>query len=224
MNVSRPAADAWDQEYRRGRYHDEPPVAFVEEILAAARKADIDSGLYVGCGNGRNLLPLVDGGIDLLGLDVSAEAVRQLADRRPDRAGRLVHGDLDALPSGSSWPLVVGIQVFQHGNRAQTHRHLRAAQQRVAPAGHMCVRVNAVGTDVWPAHEVVEREPDGEFTVRYTAGPKRGLDIHFFSAAELDRLFEGWSPVLPLRQHRTERITPGLGQWTQWEAIWRRPA
>ncbi|SBT42684.1 class I SAM-dependent methyltransferase [Micromonospora narathiwatensis] len=222
MNVPRSAAHVWDEEYRRGRYRDEPPVAFVADILAAAARTGATNGLYVGCGNGRNLMPLVDGGLDLLGLDISAEAVRQLADRRPDRAGRLRQGDLDSLPAGETWPLVIAIQVFQHGNREQAHRQVRAAQRRVAPDGLICVRVNAVGTDVWPAHEVVERAPDGGFTVRYTAGPKRGLDIHFFSHAELDQLFAEWAPVLPLRPHRTERDTPGTGQWTQWEAIWRR--
>ncbi|MFG3684808.1 methyltransferase [Micromonospora sp. NPDC047740] len=224
MSATRSAAQAWDEEYRRGRYQDEPPVAFVADILAAARRKGATDGLYVGCGNGRNLLPLVDGGLDLLGLDISAEAVCQLADRRPDRAGRLRHGDLDSLPPGATWPLVIGIQVFQHGDRGQAHRQVRAAQRRVAAGGLICVRVNAVGTDVWPAHDVVERAPDGGFTVRYTAGPKRGLDIHFFSAAELDQLFAGWTPVLPARPQRTERDTPGTGQWTQWEAIWRRPA
>ncbi|MET7808879.1 hypothetical protein [Micromonospora chersina] len=63
--------------------------------------------------------------MDVLGLDVSDAAVHQLAQRRPDRADRLWHGDLDSLPAGDTWPLVIGIQVFQHGNREQAHRHVR---------------------------------------------------------------------------------------------------
>jgi hypothetical protein len=43
--------------------------------------------------------------------------------------------------------------------------------------------VNAVGADVALAHEVVERAPGDGFTVRYLAGPKRGLDIYFFAEA-----------------------------------------
>jgi hypothetical protein len=43
--------------------------------------------------------------------------------------------------------------------------------------------VNAVGTNVALTHEVVERAPGDGFTVRYLAGPKRGLDIHFFAEA-----------------------------------------
>lgn len=224
MNVARSAAEAWNDEYRRGRYADDPPVAFVDDILLTAAREGVTDGLYIGCGNGRNLLPLVDGGLDLLGLDISDEAIRQLARRRPDRAERLRHGDLQSLPTAATWPLVIGIQVFQHGNREQAHRHVRAAQQRVAPGGLLCVRVNATGTDVWPAHEVTERHPDGGFTVRYTAGPKTGLSIHFFSGDELHHLFDGWPEVLSIRADSTSRTPPAPGQWTQWEAIWRRPA
>jgi hypothetical protein len=131
--------------------------------------------------------------------------------------------DVESLLAGQAWPLVIGIQVFQHGNREQAHRHVRAAQQRVEPGGLFCLRVNATATDVWPAHEVMERTSDGGFTVRYTAGPKNGLNIHFFSADELHRLFQGWIPLLPIRADSTERTPPASGQWTQWEAIWRRP-
>ena len=64
------AAAAWDSEYAAGRYSGEPPVAFTGDILAAARQAGLTRGLYIGCGNGRNYLPLVAGGLDLTGVDL----------------------------------------------------------------------------------------------------------------------------------------------------------
>jgi Methyltransferase domain len=84
-------------------------------------------GLYIGCGNGRNYLPLVAGGLDLTGLDISSAAIAQLAARAPDRRDRLVVGDLSALPAQSEYPLLIGIQMFQHGDRAAAHAHIRAA-------------------------------------------------------------------------------------------------
>ena len=102
-------ATAWDAEYRGGRYRDEPPVAFTWDILAAARAAGHTAGLYIGCGNGRNYLPLVTGGLDLTGLDISAAAIAELAARAPERRHRLVHGDLGALPSPAAYPLVDGL-------------------------------------------------------------------------------------------------------------------
>jgi len=219
---SDPAA-AWDAEYAAGRYASDEPVAFTSDILGAARHAGVRRGLYVGCGNGRNYLPLVAGGLDLAGLDISAAAIAQLAGRAPDRRDRLVHGDLSALPAGAAYPMVIGIQVFQHGDRTAAHAHIRAAQDRLSPGGLFCLRVNATATDVWPRHEITERHPDGGFTVRYLTGPKQGLLIHFFAAAELSGLFAGaFTPVLSARLHQTRRDPPGPGQWSQWEAIWRK--
>ena len=42
------------------------------------RQRGLRHGLYVGCGNGRNLLPLLDAGLDLTGLDISRQAIAQL--------------------------------------------------------------------------------------------------------------------------------------------------
>lgn len=214
-------AASWDKEYAGGRYRDEPPVAFVADILAAAHRAGLTSGLYIGCGNGRNYEPLVRGGLDLTGLDISDVALRQLSARMPERRGSLVHGDLSALPQGTRYGVVIGIQVFQHGHAEAAHAHLAAARARVAPGGLMAVRVNAAGTDIAFAHRVTGRNDDG-VTIRYLDGPKAGLEIHFFGEVELRGLFAiGFEPVLPPRAQVTWRQPPGAGQWTQWEGIWR---
>jgi SAM-dependent methyltransferase len=220
-------AASWDAEYRNGRYVGEPPVPFVEEIVAAARARGLGAatGLYLGCGNGRNYLPLVARGLDLLGLDLSAIALAQLAERAPDQAGRLVCGDLSALPEDARFPIVIAIQVLQHGDEATTHRTVRQTMQRVAPGGLFCVRVNALGTEIEHDHDVRERGDDGRLTIRYRAGPKRGLDIHFFSEAELRGLIEDeFDPVGALQLVHTSRPPPRSGSWAQWEGIWVRRA
>jgi hypothetical protein len=88
---------------------------------------------------------------------------------------------------------------------ARVHAHIRAAQARVAGGGLFCLRVNATGTDIWPEHGVTERHLDGGLTVRYLAGPKRHLLIHFFSAAELGALFGSGSS----QSCSSDRNTPG---------------
>jgi SAM-dependent methyltransferase len=219
------AAAAWDVEYATGRYRGEPPLPFVADILVAARAHRLldDGGLYVGCGNGRNYLPLVAGGLDLIGLDVSATALAQLATKAPERSGRLIQGDLGALPAEATFPIAIGIQVFQHGDRATAHEHVRAAQRRLAPGGLFCLRVNAVGTELEYEHDVTESDSDQGFSVRYRAGPKAGLEVHFFAEVELAELFKGYVSVVGLRLVRTWRVPSERGQWSQWEAIWRKP-
>lgn len=213
----------WDEEYRRGRYLNEPPVEFVKDILDAVVCTDTaPRGLYIGCGNGRNYLPLIDAGVDLVGLDISHAAINQLHSRKPEIASRLICGDLDALPHDAVYPVVIGLQVFQHGSRDETHLHIDSAKERVADRGLFCIRVNAVGTDIEYDYELVEEDDDGGFTIRYLDGPKTGSLIHFFAEQELHALFSGWHEVLPLRLHRTWREPRHKGSWLQWEAIWQR--
>ena len=216
------AAAAWDAEYASGRYRHEPPVGFARDIIDAARSRNLARGLYIGCGNGRNFIPLSEAGLDLIGLDISARAVAQLRQRRPSTAGLIV-GDLSAVLPSARFELVIGIQVFQHGHRDQAHQHLTGAAARVAPGGLLCVRVNATETDVRHQHKRTETAGDGSFTIRYRSGPKTGLDIHFFTAAELERLTgDGFTAVLPPRLDSTPHAPPGRGQWSQGEAIWQR--
>ena len=218
------AEGSWDAEYRAGRYAEEAPVGFVQDILRCASAVELPTGrgLYIGCGNGRNYLPLVAGGLDLVGLDVSQVALEQLAGRAPERAGDLVHGDVESLPRGAEFSLVIGIQVFQHGREEEAHAHIAAALRRLVPGGLFCVRVNAVGTDLAHEYRVVERNDEGGFTVEYLRGPKAGLAIHFFAESELARLLSTLEPLLPVRIQATHREPPGEGRWLQWEGIWRR--
>lgn len=220
------AVRAWDAEYASGRYSGEPPEGFTEDIVAAAKDAGTDRGLYIGCGNGRNYIPLTEAGLDLTGLDISATAISQLADRLPGRRDRLVTGDLSALPPGQRFPLVVAIQVMQHGTRAQAHALLDQALAVVAPCGLFAIRVNAVGTDVHHGHEVTERDADGSFSVRYAEGPKDGMLVHFWAARELDAAVTaaGFAPVMALRPQATWRAQRIQGLWLQWEGIYRQAA
>jgi 2-polyprenyl-3-methyl-5-hydroxy-6-metoxy-1,4-benzoquinol methylase len=218
-------AQSWDAEYARGRYRDEAPVDFVRDVLAASLNKGIRHGLYIGCGNGRNYLPLVDGGLDLLGLDISGTAINQLLERTPARRDRLMQGDLGSLPASGLFDIVIGIQIFQHGNRSTCHRHIRNAQRHVSAGGLFAIRVNAAGTQVVIRHRTTEQETDGSFTVKYLDGPKAGLLIHFFAQRELAALFaRHFKPVLPLRLRSHERDTPPSSHWCQWEGIWQRVA
>lgn len=209
MNWLGAHAAAWDPQYSDGRYVGDPPEPFVAKILTAAGRLGLSRGLYVGCGNGRNILHMIDEGLDLRGIDISPEAIRQLKAARPDMSARFSHGEIDSLAPAETFQMVVG-QVFMFGSREQTHRHLNEAKRRVEPGGLLCLRANAVGTDVWPSHHVSESHDDGSFTVVYESGPKAGLSVHFFSRAELENLFSIGSRYLALRSVHACG-TPGLG-------------
>jgi SAM-dependent methyltransferase len=219
------AATFWDAEFSNGRYVDAAPIGFATEIVAAAHEAGTTTGLYVGCGNGRNYRALIDGGLDLIGLDVSPVAIAQLADRLPDRRDRLVVGDLSALPAGETYDLVVAIQVLHHGDRAQARALLADTVARVAPGGMFAIGIETVGTDVFGEHTVLERADDGSYTARYIK-PYGDLTVHFRTVKGVhDELAgHGLVPQVLLQPRSAWRNPPSDGQTLELEGIYRRPS
>ena len=227
-NSPHETAASWDAEYRAGRYADDPPVGFVETILSTlarhpARRAG--AGLYVGCGNGRNFLPLIDAGLDLIGLDVSGEALAQLAARRPAVAARLVHADFNEFRSATPLDYVIAIQVFQHGSEAEVATYFERAAALLAPGGLLFVRVNSANTEIYRRHSVTERNRSGGFTIRYEEGSKSDLLVHFATRDELlERAAPHFTPIVEPIEERIVRTPPEKGFWAQWEVVWIRRA
>jgi hypothetical protein len=178
-------------------------------------------GLYIGCGNGRNFIPLCDEGLDLWGLDVSSEALEQLRSNRPDIAHRLIHSDLDDFESNSLFDYVIAIQVFQHGSEETVRSMFARAGGLLRGGGLLFVRVNSASTEVYHPHEVIERTDSGGFTARYTGGPKTGLSIHFLSRIGLESIVgKRFAAIEPVAEQIMPREAPKHGSWAQWEGVW----
>lgn len=220
------AARRWDEEYRRGRYAGEAPLPFVHTILEVLRGAALAGeapGLYVGCGNGRNYLPLVDAGLSLYGVDVSPEALHQLAARRPGLSGRLLQGDFQDVEPPGPIAYLIAIQVFQHGTLAAATRFFDRVTALLPPGGLFFLRVNSAATQVIRRHAVIERGEHGGFSVQYLEGPKDGLAIHFYTRSELDALTgTHFAAVVEPREDIIHRAPPEHGFWAQWEAVYQR--
>ena len=215
----------WDAEYRQGRYLGEPPVPFVERIIATlqARQTGKSTGLYVGCGNGRNYLPLIDSGLQLYGLDLSGESLRQLAARRPSLTESLFHSNFLDFDNPRTFDYLIAIQVFQHGTCADVARYFAQVKSLLSPGGLFFLRVNSASTEIHRSHTVIEGNEPGGVTIRYEVGPKQGLPIHFYTRDELLELTQGdFDVVEEPREDVTVRTPPETGSWIQWEGIWRR--
>ena len=91
------------------------------------------------------------------------------------------------------------------------------------PGGLFFFRVNSAATQVYHAHAILERTAGGGATIRYDAGPKQGLAVHFYGHEELtDLTHDAFDVVLSPREEIIHRTPPQTGFWAQWEAIWRR--
>ena len=214
-------ASAWDAEYAAGRYVAEPPLAFTETILSELRMRPSirgQRGLYVGCGNGRNYVPLAKAGLDIMGLDVSGVGLKQIEAREPSLAPKLVRADFLGY-DGGKFGYIVAIQSFQHGTRSTSERYFHCAAAVLERGGLLFVRVNSANTDIIRQHQILEKSGAG-FTVRYLDGPKRGLYVRFYTEKGLRhtlreskmRVIRGPTGVA------TKRVGQG-GSWTQWEVV-----
>ena len=220
------AAARWDAEYREGRYLQEPPISFVEQILTMLldHHAMLPGiGLYIGCGNGRNYLPLVDAGARLYGLDLSFEALRQLRDRRPTTSLPLICADFRRFHGARRFDYLIALQVFQHGTATDVATYFANARDLLRRGGLFFLRVNSVSTQIRHAHTVLERTDFGGVTVEYQAGPKQGLPVHFYAREELLALTqETFDVVSEPFEEIIMRTAPQTGFWAQWQAVWRR--
>ena len=221
IGPGRTPADAWDAEYRSGRYDGEPPVAFANQIVEflAERPAHRNGeGLYVGCGNGRNYIMLSKAGLNIIGLDASVVGLRQIAGKEPWLAPRLACCDfLDY--AGGPFRYLISMQAFQHGTRSTAEAYFQKTAHVLVSGGILFLRVNSSDTDVLHQHRVTE-ESGGGFTVLYEGGPKRGLHVHFFSSGELEALIHSndMRIVGAPKKVTTER-SGGRGTWSQWEIV-----
>ena len=216
-------AQCWDREYESGRYESEPPVPFVRVIIDELRRRGWTDGrgIYVGCGNGRNYAPLAAVCNGLRGIDVSESGIRSLLRRHPEHAGRVSCGNFldDRHDAEGTVDYLVSIQAFQHGDERTAGRYLERTASVLRPGGLLFLRVNSAGTDVYHPHEVVERNGYGGFTITYSAGPKKGLCVHFFARREIESgLRRAGLDLLGAPVERTERrLPPETGEWRQWE-------
>lgn len=219
-------SERWDQEYRSGRYVGDAPLPFVDVILVSLYQyAPLRRGvgLYIGCGNGRNYVPLVDAGLKVVGIDVSRESLRQLAMRRPACAKRLQCVDFREYTPKFCLSYIIAIQVFQHGTTNDVAAYFAKVGRLLRPGGLFFLRVNAASTQIYHPHTIIERNALGGFTIRYDMGPKQDLPIHFYSRRELLHYTKGiFKPVLTPREDVTVRPPDQRGAWVQWEAVWQK--
>lgn len=219
------AAERWDKEYREGKYDRETPIPFVDDILSALTEKDMlgSRGMYVGCGNGRNYLPLIDSGLDLIGLDISQEAINQVGKVRPEIVGKLTVGNFIEYEPKALFDYLISIQVYQHGNFDEVTKYFEKTVDLLRSGGLFFLRVNSSTTEIFHNYKVVEGNVEDGMTIRYENGPKADLDIHFFSRNEIEALSESsFDIVAPLREISMSRTAPKDGKWVQWEGIWKK--
>ena len=215
---------AWDSEYRKGRYRTDLSLKFTTDIIRELKNNTSlmnGQGLYVGCGNGRNYVPLAESGLKMIGLDVSSVALEMLLKRLPQCRDNFICSDFLNYKPDIRFQYLIAIQVFQHGDISRVERYFEKASSLLESGGMMFLRINASNTIPYRNHEVIEKSDTGGFTVKYTGGPKNGLCIHFISKEDLLEIVEknGMHVLHGIKNVTMRRSVLDPGTWSQWELI-----
>jgi 2-polyprenyl-3-methyl-5-hydroxy-6-metoxy-1,4-benzoquinol methylase len=219
------AVQQWDKEYAEGRYNGEPPLRFTQQIIEDVKTNHKDGlGLYVGCGNGRNYIPMLDNGLRVHGADISQNGLNEIIEKRPWAERRLATYDFKNSNAARIFDYIAAIQVFQHGTIEDVNQYFSKAYQALKPEGSLYLRVNSTATEMIYNFDLVEETKQKGATILYKEGPKTGQNIHFYTSEELLDLanFHGFEVTQPPIEITEQRNDSKKSTWTQLETIWRK--
>ncbi|WP_159883499.1 class I SAM-dependent methyltransferase [Paenibacillus puerhi] len=157
---------------------------WLEPYLDELRAGDGRPVLDLGCGAGNNSLYMTERGIPVIACDLSAEALRRVAERLPDVTARQLDL-LDPLPfEDGSAPVVVADLCLHYFPWADTQRVIAEIRRVLQPGGWLLCRVNSIRDTEFGAGEGTELEP-GLYE-------RDGRLKRFFERDQLEALFSEW--------------------------------
>ncbi len=212
------AEKVWDTHYGKPATP-QRPIPFTKTIMGMVdSEFRTGRGLYVGCGNGRNYIPLVRHGLDIDGLDISGTGLEYIRGKIPGCT--LLHKDMLEY-SARPYDYLISIQVFQHGNLDTAKRYIEKSHALLKKDGLLFLRVNSASTKIFYGHKTIGG--DMGRTILYTQGPKDGLVVHFFTK---EGILELLGPYFELQgqisERKMRRAPPKSGFWAQLELVLRR--
>jgi ubiquinone/menaquinone biosynthesis C-methylase UbiE len=137
--------------------------------------------LEVGCGTGRLLLPLVEAGVDVTGLDCSPAMLTVAHSKLGERAS-LIEGDMRTLALPGRYALIIiSINTFLHlQTTVDQFAALTNLARHLAPDGKLII-------DLPAGDELARQDPDGRLTLEQSfLDPQTGHQIIKFVASRID--------------------------------------
>ncbi len=183
------ATAAWDALHQQARHQLMYPSEHVVRFLSAVKKPHGKHAIDIGCGNGRHSVLMLDYGLHVEGVDVSATAVAAAAARDFDSESSVglplavSEASMTGLPFDERFDVAVSYGVFYYGLLAdhaqavmEMHRVLRPGGQ-----GFVCVRTPTDWRATTPA--ALKGEPE------------EGMVMHFVYEEDIASLYGVFSEV-----------------------------
>ncbi len=185
----------WDDIFtKRGKVFTNPHQD-MERLTIIFKESGAQRVLDLGCGTGRHLLFFSKKGFDVYGLDKSPKGL-EIAKNWLDEeklSAKLTHQRIDQrLPYANDFfDVIISIQVIHHNLMKEILFSVREIERVLKPKGFIFITVPFlqafnVKNGKWTLKKVEKR------TYIPQSGPEKGLPHHFFTTAELKRVFSAF--------------------------------
>lgn len=177
----------WDSKFERGWHEGSGSPRFFTEYVDAHKEELGHLVLDLGCGRGRNLVPLVEQGFDVTGLDFSKSGLdetKRALDQK-DLDAKLVQGKTTELPfEDNSFDFVVSIGVIHHNTWEDIQKSFKEVGRVLREGQTFLFQGRSTKDNDRPRKQI----DDKGYTAVDTQGLKQDVVQHYFTKDELQEL------------------------------------
>jgi len=181
----------WDASYSQGKYAGLGMAPTVEKFYDNFLKgSDIKTIGFVGCGNGRNLIPLAKMGFKTSGVDLSDVALKQLKSRiaSENLTTALARKSFYNLPwEDGSMDCVNANNSLQHNDWTGAQKSFKEISRCVKKSGLIFVSVRSSKRNM-PKEKQIIKDQGITFIPTNPLNQKFGIMIHHYTLEELEKL------------------------------------
>lgn len=161
----------WDAEYVLGKYANEDPIKFIVDIQKNIT-CDMD-GLYIGCGNGRNYVPLIQSSLRLTGIDISSIAISQIHKKIKNYDYDVICDSFENFKFKQTFDYIISIQIFQHGDDKNILSNFNKVEKLLNTGGLLFLRINSISADINHDYSIIDKNNHDGMTIKYNKDPKK---------------------------------------------------
>ncbi len=182
--------ESWDRAHENKWGSGKAPEQWVMHFVRGHRDEIDGSILDLGCGDGRQLVPLRLEGLNVVGFDISETGLKDTR-RKLRELGlgtELDRGEMhEPLPyEDEQFGGAISIQVVSHNRWPEIEKTFAEVERVLKKGSYFAWKARS--TEYWC--EPREQVEDYGYTAQDTEGKKKGVDQHYFSRDEIDELAE----------------------------------
>ncbi|MBU1163971.1 class I SAM-dependent methyltransferase [Patescibacteria group bacterium] len=191
----------WEAKMERGWREGYGPDEELMDFIEKNREEFGEEILDIGCGNGRNLVPLAEKGFKMSGVDIAQAGIDKTKERldKQNLDAVLKQGKTIGLPfEDKSFDSLYTIGTFHHNIWEEIKKSFEEANRVLRDNGFFFFHARSINDTSRP-REAIDDEKEIGFTAKDTSGGKQGVIQHYFTEDELKMLANdhGFEIVVP---------------------------